>query len=249
MKKLLRYGCLLLVGIAAALTACAPSKEMPKILKIGYTHYAPMSYFDEQAGELTGFDVELARKACAELGYQPEFVEIIWDNKVRDLENGTIDCIWNGMTITQDLQTEILVSAPYLENRQVAVLPTASVNDFTSVYAMESVAMEKGGVAQAMLVQGGMPVSVMREGATQTAALALVGEDADCAVVDYVMAKHLVGKGVYDHLAFVEIDAPTEYFGVGFRKEDAELCNLLNGLIAAYQADGTLDGLQVKFLG
>ncbi len=249
MKKMLRCSCLLLVGVAAALTACTPSKEMPKVLKIGYTHYAPMAYFDEQAGVLTGFDVEFARKACAELGYQPEFVEIIWDSKVRDLQNGTIDCIWNGMTITQELQTEILVSDHYLENRQVAVLPAASVNDFTSVYAMGSVAMEKGGAAQALLTQGGISVSKMREGATQAAALALVGVDADCAVVDYVMAKHLVGKGVYDHLAFVEIGAPIEYFGVGFRKEDAELCNLLNGLIAAYEADGTLDGLRVKYLG
>lgn len=237
------------MGVAAAVTACAPSKEMPKVLKIGYTHYAPMSYFDQQAGELTGFDVEFARKACAELGYQPEFVEIIWDNKVRDLENGTIDCIWNGMTITQELQTEILVSDPYLENHQVAVLPVGSVDAFTSVYALESVAMEKGGAAQAMLTNGGLSVMSMRESATQMAALALVGKDADCAVVDFVMAKHLVGKGVYSHLTFVEIDAPTEYFGVGFRKSDAVLCQQLNGLIATYLADGTLDALKVKYLG
>ncbi len=68
---------------------------------IGYTVYEPMNYTDAD-GNFTGFDTELATAVCAKLGVEPDFVEINWDTKVVELDAKSIDCIWNGMTLTED---------------------------------------------------------------------------------------------------------------------------------------------------
>ena len=69
---------------------------------IGYTVYEPMNYTDAD-GSFTGFDTELATAVCEKLGVEPEFVEINWDTKVVELDAKSIDCIWNGMTLTEDI--------------------------------------------------------------------------------------------------------------------------------------------------
>lgn len=69
---------------------------------IGYTVYEPMNFTDEN-GVFTGFDTELATAVCEKLGVKPEFVEINWDTKVVELDAKSIDCIWNGMTLTEDI--------------------------------------------------------------------------------------------------------------------------------------------------
>ena len=247
MKK---WICLALCGCALSLAACKPDAPEYKVLKIGYTHYQPMSYLDEKQGRLAGFDVEFATQVCNELGYTAEFVEIIWANKTRELENGAIDCIWNGMTMTDQLQQQILVSEPYLENRQVAVFPV-SMEGYPSVFSLETIAVENGGAAEALLQKNGVQSSSMRGAATQSAALAeVLGGNAQAAVVDYTMAKCVVGKGVYQGLAIAEIEnAPVEYYAVGFRKSDTELCAKVNELIAKYQANGTLAAWEKKYLG
>ncbi len=81
------------------------------VLKIGYTLFEPMNYLGED-GELTGFETEFATAVCAKLGVEPKFVEINWDAKLLELESKNIDCIWNGMTITPELQEAISISAP-----------------------------------------------------------------------------------------------------------------------------------------
>lgn len=205
---------------------------------------------DEKQGKLVGFDAEFARQVCDELGYTAEFVEIIWGNKVRDLKAGTIDCIWNGMTITEELSAEILVSDPYLANRQVAVVPLSFSQNPVSILDFSMVAFEDGGVAESLLIKGNLPHSSMREAATQRAALAeVVAGNADAAIIDYTMAKNMVGKDVYAELSFVEIEGvETEYYGIGFRKEDTELCGKVNQLIEKYKQDGTFESLENKYL-
>lgn len=250
MKLTKRWVSFLLAGCGLCLMGCMPEAKPHKVLKIGYTHYQPMNYMDEKQGKLVGFDAEFARQVCDELGYTAEFVEIIWGNKVRDLKAGTIDCIWNGMTITEELSAEILVSDPYLANRQVAVVPLSFSQNPVSLLDFSMVAFEDGGVAESLLIKGNLPHSSMREAATQRAALAeVVAGNADAAIIDYTMAKNMVGKDVYAELSFVEIEGvETEYYGIGFRKEDTELCGKVNQLIEKYKQDGTFESLENKYL-
>ncbi len=89
-------------------------------LVIGITLFAPMNYYDENE-KLIGFETEFATAVCEKLGVAPKFVEINWDTKEIELNAKSIDCIWNGMTITAERAENMSISVPYMENKQVMV--------------------------------------------------------------------------------------------------------------------------------
>lgn len=90
-------------------------------LIVGITYFTPMNYFDEN-GELVGFETEFAKAVGQLLGLEVQFQEINWDTKETELKAKNIDCIWNGMTITEDRATNMSISIPYMINKQVAVV-------------------------------------------------------------------------------------------------------------------------------
>ncbi len=87
---------------------------------IGITLFAPMNY--EVNGELTGFETEFAEAVCAKLGVKAKFQVIDWKSKETELASKNIDCIWNGMTITDERAENMAISIPYMENKQVVVV-------------------------------------------------------------------------------------------------------------------------------
>ncbi len=89
-------------------------------LVIGITLFAPMNYYDE-SNKLIGFETEFAEAVCEKLGVKAKFVEINWDTKEIELNAKSIDCIWNGMTITDERLENMSISAPYMQNKQVMV--------------------------------------------------------------------------------------------------------------------------------
>lgn len=98
-------------------------------MTIGYTVYEPMNYTDE-SGTFTGFDTELATAVCEKLGLEPDFVEINWDTKETELAAKSIDCIWNGLTLTDDREANMACTKPYVKNAQVVVMKADA--DYTS---------------------------------------------------------------------------------------------------------------------
>ena len=96
---------------------------------VGYTVYEPMNYTDAD-GSFTGFDTELATAVCEKLGVEPEFVEINWDTKETELAAKSIDCIWNGLTLTDDREENMACTKPYVKNAQVVVVKEGT--DYTS---------------------------------------------------------------------------------------------------------------------
>ena len=90
-------------------------------LIIGITYFAPMNYKDDN-GELIGFETEFAKAVCDVLGIDAEFQEISWAAKETELAAKNIDCIWNGMTITEERATNMSISIPYMQNKQVKVV-------------------------------------------------------------------------------------------------------------------------------
>lgn len=89
-------------------------------LVIGITYFAPMNYEDEN-GELIGFETEFAKAVCQKLGLTPKFVEINWNAKETELAAKNIDCIWNGMTIDDERKANMSITIPYMQNKQVLV--------------------------------------------------------------------------------------------------------------------------------
>lgn len=125
-----------------------------KKIVIGYTIFAPIAY--ESAGSLTGFDIELAKKVVDYLkttysvDLTVEFIVIDWNSKEALLDNGSIDLVWNGMTITEDRLENMCISVPYLYNKQVAVVKTADVENYTDIasFADAVIGVEKGSAGQ-----------------------------------------------------------------------------------------------------
>jgi polar amino acid transport system substrate-binding protein len=111
---------------------------------IGITEYEPMNYYDEN-GELIGFDTEFAQAVCAELGVEPVFQVINWDMKETELKAKNIDCIWNGLTVTEDRKENMDFTTSYLVNKQCIVINRADSGKFTSLesFADASLAAEK----------------------------------------------------------------------------------------------------------
>ena len=73
-------------------------------LVVGITDFEPMDYKDAD-GNWIGFDADMAKAFAESLGVTAEFVEIDWDNKIMELDGKTIDCVWNGMTLLEDVKT------------------------------------------------------------------------------------------------------------------------------------------------
>ena len=91
-------------------------------LVVGITNFAPMDYKDDN-GDWIGFDADMAKAFAESLGVDVEFVEIDWDNKVLELDAKSIDCVWNGMTLTDEVTSAMECTNAYLNNAQVVVVP------------------------------------------------------------------------------------------------------------------------------
>ncbi len=119
---------------------------------VGYTIFAPIAY--EENGELIGFDIELAKAVADKLDLTVEFKEIDWNSKEALLSGKSIDCIWNGMTITEERLANMEISIPYLNNKQVAVIRIADKDKYTTKESMSKaiVAAEAGSAGESCVI-------------------------------------------------------------------------------------------------
>ena len=218
---------------------------------IGYTVYEPMNYTDEN-GEFTGFDTEFARAVCEKLGVEPEVVEINWDTKVIELDAKSIDCIWNGMTITDDLKENISVSDPYVKNMQVVVIKDSNKDKYTDTASLSgaNLVAEAGSAGQAAVeADENLSQATLTTVTKQTDALLEIESGAsDAAILDWTLAKSMIGEGT-DFADLMMIDGAelsVEEYGIGFRK-DSDLCTKVNEIMAELVEDGTLPALAEKY--
>lgn len=234
------------VGCGAAADGdLATIKDAGKIV-VGITEYEPMDYLDEN-GEWTGFDAEFARAVAAELGVEAEFIVIDWDNKFFELESGAIDCVWNGMTITQEAQANASVSDPYVINAQVVVMDKSKLADYADAASIVDLtfAAEAGSAGEAAIKDAGIAncTSVLTQA---DALLEVASGSADACVIDITMANAMTGEGTsYAELGY-SIQLTSEEYGIAFRK-DSDLTAKVNELMAAMKADGTLTALAEKY--
>jgi len=121
-------------------------------LIIGYTLFAPIAY--EKDGKLTGFDIELAKLVCQKLEIEVEFVVILWEQKEINLESKSIDCIWNGLTITDERKAAMEISIPYLTNKQVAVIRKDDADKFKTTADMKNalIGAESGSAGESCII-------------------------------------------------------------------------------------------------
>ena len=255
MKKVFALVLALILALSC-LTACGASSDsdLKYIQKkgtmiVGITDYAPMDFKDEN-GNWTGFDAELAEMVCKELGVKCEFFVLAdWGKKFYELETKNIDCIWNGMTITDEVKLNTNCSDPYVINAQVLVMKADVVGQYDAVELLKGLtfAVENGSAGQDEVVALGVPDSQIIAVQDQAAALMEVAAGtSDACVIDITMANAMTGEGTsYTDLAS-GISLSSEEYGIGFRK-DSDVTAKVNELLAKYKADGTLQALADKY--
>ena len=216
-------------------------------LIIGITDYAPMNYKDE-AGKWTGFDTEFAEKVCEKLGVTPEFVEIDWDNKFIALESKSIDCIWNGMTISDEVKANTNCSDAYVKNAQVVVMTKSKVDDYKDAASMKDLKFAvEAGSAGATAASDNAFANVIEAGTQTDAVLEVASGSCDACIIDITMAKAMIEKegSSYSDLAIAS-ELTSEEYGIGCRK-GSDLTAEINKLMADLKADGTLVKLAEKY--
>ena len=211
------------------------------MLVVGITDFAPMDYQNE-SGEWIGFDADMAKAFAESLGVSVEFVEIDWDNKILELGSKSIDCVWNGMTLTDEVTSAMACSNAYCNNSQVVIVPADKAADYADVEACKalSFAVEAGSAGMAEVEKLGASFTEVKDQAT--ALMEVAAGTSDAAVIDSLMAGAMVGEGTsYDSLTYtVSLNAEEgEQYGVGFR-QGSDLAAALNDFFAAAYADGSM---------
>lgn len=237
---------------AASTTEAAADSDLAYIqgkgkMTIGYTVYEPMNYTDAE-GNFTGFDTELATAVCEKLGVEPDFVEINWDTKIVELDAKSIDCIWNGMTLTDEIMANTACTKAYAKNAQVVVMKADA--DYTSTAdlvgktvvaeagsAGESAIQDDGSLSQADYISKSVQTDCLMEVAAGTA---------DAAVLDLTLATAMIGDGTdYANLT-IKDELNAEEYGVAFRK-GSDAAAAVDAAFDELKSDGTMQKLADKY--
>lgn len=237
---------------AASTTEAAADSDLAYIqgkgkMTIGYTVYEPMNYTDAD-GNFTGFDTELATAVCEKLGVEPDFVEINWDTKIVELDAKSIDCIWNGMTLTDEIMANTACTKAYAKNAQVVVMKADA--DYTSTAdlvgktvvaeagsAGESAIQDDGSLSQADYISKSVQTDCLMEVAAGTA---------DAAVLDLTLVTAMIGDGTdYANLT-IKDELNAEEYGVAFRK-GSDAAAAVDAAFDELKSDGTMQKLADKY--
>ena len=216
---------------------------------VGFTEYPPMGF--KENGEITGFDIDIAKEVAERLGVEAEFVYIDWDAKVLELNGKNIDMIWNGLTITADREKEILFSKPYFDNRIVIISLNGSGIDQIADLSEMKVGVELQSSGQAAVEGNDVFASIdelVKYTTITEAILDLKAGGIDAIVADEIFARYAVSK-VADQYQVASEVFNSENYGIGFRLEDVALRDKVDAIIDEMAADGTAAEISMKWFG
>ena len=214
-------------------------------LIVGITEFEPMDYQNAD-GEWIGFDADLAKLFAERLGVEVQFQLIDWESKVMELDGRTIDVVWNGMTLTDEVLAAMECSNAYLNNAQVVILPSAEAENYADAESMSGLqfAVESGSAGEQMAIENGFSYTPVTDQAT--AVLEVESGTCDAAIIDSLMASAMVGEGTNFADLTYTISLNTEEYGVGFR-QGSDLAAELNAFFSEIYADGTMQELADQY--
>lgn len=208
-------------------------------LVVGITDFQPMDYKDAD-GNWIGFDADLATKVAEDLGVQVEFIEIDWDNKILELQNKNIDCVWNGMTLTDEVKETMNCTKAYCANEQVVVLNRDIADQYQDVDSLKDLtfAVESGSAGEQAANDLGLDVQPFQK--QSDALLEVQAGTSDACIIDLLMASATIGEGTdYPDLTYT-VGLTSEEYGIGCRV-GSDLTDYINAEMDKFYADGTID--------
>ena len=215
-------------------------------LIVGITDFAPMDYKEDGSDEWIGFDADLAREVGKDLGVEVKFVEIDWDNKILELDNKSIDVVWNGMTLTDEVTKSMACTNAYLNNAQVVVVPEDKADKYQTVDSLKdlSFAVEAGSAGEEAAKENKLNYTSMSSQADTL--MEVSAGTSDASIIDLLMAGAMIGKGTsYEKLTHT-VELTTEEYGVGCRK-GSDLADYINQEFVKLYQDGTMKTIAEKY--
>lgn len=274
MKKLLAS--LLALTILLGMTACGQGNQSAssaagadeswdKVEKAGTLvvglddAFPPMGYKDTNTGELIGFDIDLAKEACKRLGIELKLQPIDWSNKQAELDNGNVDCLWNGFSKTPERAEAMALSIPYMSNNQIILVKTESTYKTLKDLSGRVVGVQSDSSAEAALnavenkeFKSSLKNVIQIDDYTK-AILEIQNGTIDAISIDEVVARFYL-KNQPGSFRILEnggtaISLASEDYVVGMRKNDLALKDKIDETLRAMAKDGTMTTISGKWFG
>ncbi|MBP0632448.1 amino acid ABC transporter substrate-binding protein [Cupriavidus sp. AcVe19-1a] len=259
MKK---FAAFLLVSSMALFAACGKNEPAPAAgstdsaatnrIIVGLDDNFPPMGFRDTNNEIVGFDIDMAKEASRRLGMAVEFKPIDWSAKEAELNGKRVDVLWNGLTITDERKKNISFTAPYMTNHQIVIVGTNSPVKAKADLAGRIVGAQDGSSAVDAIKKESQIAASLKElktfGDNVTALMDLSAGRLDAIVVDEVVGRYLISKRAGEYRVLEE-NFGTEDYGVGVRKDDAELLGKLDKTLASMKQDGTAARIATQWFG
>ena len=216
--------------------------------------FAPMGFRDEK-NEIVGFDVDLANEVFKRNDLELILQPIDWTMKEAELNAGNIDMIWNAYTINDERKEKVAFTKPYLDNSQVIITLAGSDINVKKDLAGKKVAAQTGSSAvdamntEPELVKafdGGEPVLF---DTNHEAIMDLEAKRVDAVVADEVLARYYIKQKGAEKYVILDEDFGDEEYGIGFRKQDNKLLEMVEKTLDDMRKDGTYDSIYQKWFG
>lgn len=224
-------------------------KESGKLILGLDATFKPMGYTDEN-DEIVGFDIDLAKEVCKRLDIELETYGVNWDTKEIDLDAGTIDCIWNGLSVSDERKKVMLMSEPYMENEMVFVVAEDSEIKTMDDLKGKQIAVQNGSTAQEILLASEIAADItVAELGTNVEALTNLEMDmCDAVFLDSVVANYEITTAKKPFTVLEEGLSPEQY-AIGFRLGDQALCDKVVETLKEMKADGTIEKISTEWFG
>lgn len=213
--------------------------------------FKPMGYTDENDA-IVGFDIDVAKEVCERLGVELETYSVNWDTKEQDLNAGTINCIWNGLSVSDERKKVMLMSEPYMNNEMVFVVNGSSDIESQADLAGKNIAVQNGSTAQETLLASDVVTvngATTTELATNVEALQQLELNmVDAVFLDSVVANYEISTSGKDYKVLPDGLDPEEY-AIGFRLGDQALCDKIEEILHEMKEDGKLAEISTTWFG
>ena len=251
MKKIV----LVVLTAATLFTMVGCKKADSKKFVLGLDASFPPMGFTEADGSIVGYDIDLAKEVSKRLGLEFVAKPIDWNAKEMELSSGSIDCIWNGFTITDERINSMSFTPAYLNNDQVLVVRAKSGIKTLADAKGITVACQAGSSAEEAINDNkefadSLKAVVYYE-ENLTALTDLKVGSVDGVVMDSIVARYMISTTKDDSLVVVEEPLAAEGYGIGFRKSDdgAKLRDDVWNTLLEMTKDGTVAKISNQWFG